>query len=285
MPPLLPGSRRGGKATGERRQLSSIEMFYFVLAFFFIFFFLKHPLFSNNKSYPEAKAFKRTGHGVCFPSRAGEAGQQLTAAINLQLCHRSIFICQRGTTLCWPSLPPPPDTQPYLCPGRQQDQSCNAIEGDHIFSEQKVLVNPTAHLWLHLPMRFQKYQVTFIIIFSPSVAISTSRCLLPRLLGLLLTFALPGASSLWWRLRLLFTFFNIVPQRCSIKAPLTALPCLLSGILVALPRRWRWSNSNAPSESRADAPRVATPPLYTFCPLVVSLPCLLLLPRRAGPRG
>lgn len=50
IPPLLPGSRRGGKAIGDQRQLSSIEMFYFVLAFF-----LKHPLFSNNKSYSQAK--------------------------------------------------------------------------------------------------------------------------------------------------------------------------------------------------------------------------------------
>jgi len=45
------------------------------------------------------KAFKRTGHGVCFPFLASEAGHRLTAVINLQLSDQSIFICQHGDRL------------------------------------------------------------------------------------------------------------------------------------------------------------------------------------------
>lgn len=90
--------------------------------------------------------------------------------------------------------------------------------------------------------------------FLPSGAISTSCCLLHRLLGLLFNicaartqqFMVVPTSSVYP--------LNTVPQRCSIKDLLTALPHWLYRILVALPDRWRWSSSYAPSGSRPDVP-------------------------------
>lgn len=59
-PPQLPGSTRGGKATRDRRQLSSIEMFYFVLPFFF-FFFLNILCFLTINHNPRQKPLKGLG--------------------------------------------------------------------------------------------------------------------------------------------------------------------------------------------------------------------------------
>lgn len=67
------------------------------------------------------KAFKETGHGVCFRSLAGEAGHQLTAVINPQLSDQSIFLrhCGDGAGgpwLCQPTVPCHP-RQPWQHPG------------------------------------------------------------------------------------------------------------------------------------------------------------------------
>lgn len=271
-------------------------------------FFLNILCFLTINHILRQKAFKRTRHGVCFPSLAGEAGHQLTAVINLQLSDQSIFICQCGDrrrrTPAVPACHPPPApaapggvhrrrTQSPLPPapleqaptvlgtvpscslacfavGRLSAQrlnrvalrvpsrdppesghptSCNIEEGNSIFSKQRV--RPRAYSWVNPPMRFHKFQP---ILFLPSVALSTSCCLLPRLLGLL--FSICAARSQQFMVAPTSSVypFNIVPQRCSIKALLTALPRLLSRILVALPGIWRWSSSYAPSESRPDAP-------------------------------
>lgn len=75
-------------------------------------FFLNILCFLTINHILRQKAFKRTGHGVCFPSLPGEAGHQLTAVINLQLSDQSIFICQHGDqhrrTLAVPACHPPP---------------------------------------------------------------------------------------------------------------------------------------------------------------------------------
>lgn len=70
------------------------------------------------------KAFKETGHGVCFRSLAGEAGHQLTAVINPQLSDQSIFLCRcgdgaGGPRLCPPTVPCRP-RQPWRHPEGHQ---------------------------------------------------------------------------------------------------------------------------------------------------------------------
>lgn len=114
IPSLLPGSQEGEKATGDQRQLSSIVMFYFVLAFFF--FPLNILCFLTINHILRQKAFKETGHGVCFRSLAGEAGHQLTAVINPQLSDQSIFPPtlqgrEGGPRQCQPPVPCHPRTQ------------------------------------------------------------------------------------------------------------------------------------------------------------------------------
>lgn len=135
---------------------------------------------------------------------------------------------------------------PHLLPFRK---ASNAKEGNSIFSKQRI--RPAACSWVNPPMRFQKSQA---ILFLPLVAISTSCCLLPRLLGLLFNICAARSQQFMAAPTSSVYPLNIVPQRCSIKALLTALPRLLSRILVALPERWRWSSSYASSESGPKAP-------------------------------
>lgn len=84
----------GGKPLGTKDSFHQLRCF--ILCWLF---FLNILCFLTINHILRQKAFKRTGHGVCFPSLAGEAGHQLTAVINLQLSDQSIFICQRGDRL------------------------------------------------------------------------------------------------------------------------------------------------------------------------------------------
>lgn len=134
-------------------------------------------------------------------------------------------------------------------PPPARPKASDAKEGNSIFSKQKA--QPIACWWANPPMRLQKSQAVMFLLV---VAISTSCCLPPRLLGLL--FNICAARSQQFMVAPTSSVYplNIVPQRCSIKALLNALPHLLSRILVALPERWRWSSSYTPSESGPDAP-------------------------------
>lgn len=68
------------------------------------------------------KAFKETGHGVCFRSLAGEAGHQLTAVINPQLSDQSIFLPslrgRRGRPPAVPAHRPLPSPPALAAPRR-----------------------------------------------------------------------------------------------------------------------------------------------------------------------
>lgn len=109
-----PRLTRGGKSHwGPKTAFINCDVLFCVGFFFFplnilCFLTINHIL--------RQKAFKETGHGVCFRSLAGEAGHQLTAVINPQLSDQSIFPPtlqgrEGGPRQCQPPVPCHPCTQ------------------------------------------------------------------------------------------------------------------------------------------------------------------------------
>lgn len=148
-----------------------------------------------------------------------------------------------------------------------------------------VLGNPAtaepSHVVSEIPTHFYYY-------FSPLVAILTSCCLLPRLPGLL--FHIHAASSQQFMVAPTSSVYPliIVPQRCSIKALLTALPrCYLEYWLLSQ------GDGGGPTSMLPPKARMKLCELQHLCftpslhlsPLGGLLPRLLLLPRGMGPRS
>lgn len=123
-------------------------------------------------------------------------------------------------------------------------------EGNSIFSKQRV-GTPRAYWGTNLPRRFHKSQSVCFLCHQWRFPAPVVCC---RLLGLL--FNICAATTQQFLVAPTCSVFplNSVPQRCPVKTLLMALPCLLSGKLVALPARWRWSSSYDPSGGGPSAP-------------------------------